>query len=250
MTSTTGRSAVCAEPNPGRPQQENSSPVSPLDNFAPDVPATGIPSSGLSTEAGGKPADSVDKSLPQPDVATEPDPALEALKAVQARTGPGRVGSRDRAAGTGRTVGRSKSARRMARGKNASRRGGYSGAGPDDRDPQSISTILDSYVNQRGWSRVLADARIFSDWGAIVGPDIAAHCAPVSLEQRELRVAAESTAWATQLRLLSASLLKLLADELGPESVTRIIVTGPAAPSWKHGRLSVRGARGPRDTYG
>ena len=32
--------------------------------------------------------------------------------------------------------------------------------------------------------------------------------------------------------------------------VTTLIVSGPITPSWKHGGYSVRGTRGPRDTYG
>jgi predicted nucleic acid-binding Zn ribbon protein len=130
------------------------------------------------------------------------------------------------------------------------KKGGYSGPAPDDTDPQLIGSLLQGYVSERGWERPLADARVFSDWPQLVGVDIAAHCTPTALRDGELRVSAESTAWATQLRLLSASVLKRLADELGPQTVRSVIFTGPAAPSWKHGAWSVRGARGPRDTYG
>jgi predicted nucleic acid-binding Zn ribbon protein len=45
-------------------------------------------------------------------------------------------------------------------------------------------------------------------------------------------------------------MLARIVAELGPDVVTRLVVTGPVAPSWKHGRFSVPGARGPRDTYG
>jgi predicted nucleic acid-binding Zn ribbon protein len=103
---------------------------------------------------------------------------------------------------------------------------------------------------ERGWDRQIAEARVFADWPALVGPEIASRCQPVSLREGELRLAAESTAWATQLRLLTGSLLARLAAELGPELVARIYVSGPVGPTWKHGPRSVRGARGPRDTYG
>ena len=53
-----------------------------------------------------------------------------------------------------------------------------------------------------------------------------------------------------QLRLLTGTLLARLAAELGPQVVTSIRISGPSGPSWKHGGFSVRGARGPRDTYG
>lgn len=129
-------------------------------------------------------------------------------------------------------------------------RGGYSGPAPDDTDPQPIGAVLQGYTADRGWQRPLAEARVFAEWAQLVGADIAAHCTPTVLRDGELRITAQSTAWATQLRLLSAALLARLVAELGPTTVTRILVSGPVGPSWKHGRFSVPGARGPRDTYG
>ncbi|PZS12681.1 MAG: hypothetical protein DLM57_18340 [Pseudonocardiales bacterium] len=132
----------------------------------------------------------------------------------------------------------------------AARRGGYSGPTPDDLDPQPVGRILAGYVEDRGWQLPLAQARVFADWAALVGDDIAAHSTPIGLRDGELKLSAESTAWATQLRLLTATLLARLVAELGPDVVTKLIITGPAGPSWKHGGYSVRGTRGPRDTYG
>jgi predicted nucleic acid-binding Zn ribbon protein len=45
-------------------------------------------------------------------------------------------------------------------------------------------------------------------------------------------------------------LVRRLNEELGHGTVTVIEVLGPNVPSWKKGRRSVRGGRGPRDTYG
>jgi predicted nucleic acid-binding Zn ribbon protein len=86
-------------------------------------------------------------------------------------------------------------------------------------------------------------------WAAIVGPQIAEHSTPVSFADGELVVAAASTAWATQLRMLAPTLVRQLAAELGDGTVTRVSVLGPSTPSWKRGALRVKG-RGPRDTYG
>ena len=130
------------------------------------------------------------------------------------------------------------------------RRGGYSGAGPDELDPQRIGGVLSGLFAERGWQRPVTEARVFADWPGLVGADVARHCTPAALRDGELRITAESTAWATQLRLMTSTLLARLVAELGPEVVTRISVTGPTGPSWKHGAWSVRGARGPRDTYG
>ncbi len=143
-------------------------------------------------------------------------------------------------------------ARRIRRENLAGRpRGGYSAPGPDPlHDPQPIGSLLAGYVEQRGWQRPLAEARVFAEWSVLVGPEVAAHSSPQSLHEGELRIAAESTAWATQLRLLAGQLLSRLVAELGPDIVAKLVITGPVGPSWKHGGRSVRGARGPRDTYG
>ena len=110
--------------------------------------------------------------------------------------------------------------------------------------------MLGGYLVDRGWERPIAQARVFTNWAEIVGTDVAAHCSPVALNDGELKVVAESTAWATQLRMLGATLLARVVAEVGPTVVSKIVVTGPTGPSWKHGKFSVRGARGPRDTYG
>ena len=65
-----------------------------------------------------------------------------------------------------------------------------------------------------------------------------------------LPVRADSTAWATQLRLLESSLMGRLAEEVGEGTVAELRVVGPGAPSWSRGRHRVQDGRGPRDTYG
>ena len=124
-----------------------------------------------------------------------------------------------------------------------------SGAHPDDRDPQLLGPTLDRLVAERGWQTDAAVGGVMGRWDSIVGPEVAAHATPVSYDDGELVVQADSTAWATQIRLLAPALLARLADDLGSGTVSSVTVRGPSGPSWKKGRLSVRG-RGPRDTYG
>jgi predicted nucleic acid-binding Zn ribbon protein len=126
---------------------------------------------------------------------------------------------------------------------------GYSGPGPDSRDPQPIGSVLDRLIKARGWQRPAAEATVFGAWERVVGPDVAQHSRPVKLQDGELTVEAESTAWATQLRLLAASLLRRIAAEVGHNVVRTLHIHGPAAPSWSRGHRRVPG-RGPRDTYG
>jgi predicted nucleic acid-binding Zn ribbon protein len=126
---------------------------------------------------------------------------------------------------------------------------GYSGPGPDPRDPQLFGAMLERLMRQRGWQKPKAEATVFGAWEKVVGEDIAKHSRPVKLDDGVLTVEAESTAWATQLRMLAGTLLKNIAGEVGHNVVTRLNIHGPAAPSWSRGPRRVQG-RGPRDTYG
>ncbi|GGM51238.1 hypothetical protein GCM10011608_40190 [Micromonospora sonchi] len=126
---------------------------------------------------------------------------------------------------------------------------GYSGPGPDPRDPQLLGAVLDRLVKARGWQQPAAEATVFGAWERVVGPEVAQHSRPVKLENGELTVEARSTAWATQLRLLAGSLLQQIARQVGHNVVRKLHIHGPAAPSWSRGPRRVRG-RGPRDTYG
>jgi len=141
-------------------------------------------------------------------------------------------------------------ARRVAGRRGESRRGGYSGPGPDPRDPQRFGTLVRRLVEDRGWESTTATATVLSNWAGVVGAELAARCQPVSLRDGELTLAAESTAWATQLRgVLLPTLMSRIRTELGPDVVTRIRVHGPTAPTWGTGPRRIAG-RGPRDTYG
>ncbi|GIJ08696.1 hypothetical protein Van01_19100 [Micromonospora andamanensis] len=126
---------------------------------------------------------------------------------------------------------------------------GYSGPGPDPRDPQPLGAVLNRLVKARGWQQPAAEATVFGAWERVVGSEVAQHSRPVKLENGELTVEARSTAWATQLRLLAGSLLQQIAREVGQNVVRKLHIHGPAAPSWSRGPRRVRG-RGPRDTYG
>jgi predicted nucleic acid-binding Zn ribbon protein len=104
-------------------------------------------------------------------------------------------------------------------------------------------------ADTRGWSPRVAEGAVFGQWAEVVGEDIAEHAVPTSLREGVLGVSAESTAWATQLRMVQAQLLAKIAAAVGDGVVTSLRITGPTAPSWRKGPRHVRG-RGPRDTYG
>jgi predicted nucleic acid-binding Zn ribbon protein len=184
-------------------------------------------------QAKGDPEQSVDQGPPAVDPDLHgPDLARAVLDAAKARRAEQRRGGR----------GQGDPSRRY-------RKRGYSGPGPDPRDPQPFGKLLEKLIAERGWQRPAAEATVFGDWEKVVGVDIAAHCRPVKLDDGELTIEAESTAWATQLRLLSGRIMAKIAAEVRPNPVKRLRVHGPAAPSWRHGPLRFRGP-GPRDTYG
>ena len=124
-----------------------------------------------------------------------------------------------------------------------------SGSGPDARDPLLVGEQLERLVADRGWEVDVAVGSVIGRWPQIVGPDIAEHVQPVSFESGVLTLRAVSTAWATQMQLLTSVLLGRLEQDVGAGTVTEIVVGGPSAPTWAKGRRRAPG-RGPRDTYG
>lgn len=125
-----------------------------------------------------------------------------------------------------------------------------SGARPDDRDPQLLENAMGRLIAQHGWELDLKVQGVFGRWAELVGDEVAAHCTPESFADGRLVVRTDSTAWATQLKLLAPTVVRRLNEELGHGTVTLIEVLGPHLPTWTKGRLSSRDGRGPRDTYG
>lgn len=148
------------------------------------------------------------------------------------------VGRGRRSAGAPRVAGRQKGGRRS-----------WSGPGPDARDPQLLGAAAQHVATTRGWSGRVAEGTVLGRWRAVVGEQIADHASPTALHDGVLSVTAESTAWATQLRMMQGQLLAKIAAAVGDGIVTTLKITGPVAPSWRKGPRRVAG-RGPRDTYG
>lgn len=158
--------------------------------------------------------------------------------------------ARAAARGQGKEVGQGRRKPATPRGTSAGRgRRRWSGPGPDARDPQPLGGVAQELAKTRGWSPRVAEGRVFAEWPAIVGEQIAGHAAPTVLRDGVLAVTAESTAWATQLRMVQAQLLAKIAAAVGDGVVTSLKITGPTAPSWRKGPRHISG-RGPRDTYG
>jgi len=120
-------------------------------------------------------------------------------------------------------------------------------------DPELISGVLSNLIADREWDSGLAEGNLFVHWKKIVGEEIAQHATPVSILDGTLTIQSSSTAWATQLQLMSNDLLTMIQKDATGVLIERIVFIGPHGhhgPSWKKGIRTIRNARGPRDTYG
>lgn len=128
-----------------------------------------------------------------------------------------------------------------------------SGAAPDERDPSLLGGSIKKFILNKGWDLQVATGKIQANWEEIVGPALAQHVHietfDLSGKQPRMVLRADSTAWATQVRLMTTTIAERIDQELGDGRNTEVTILGPTAPSWKHGLRSVPG-RGPRDTYG
>lgn len=125
-----------------------------------------------------------------------------------------------------------------------------SGSHPDERDPQLLEATLGRLIGDHGWELDLRMQGVFGRWTELVGEEVAAHCTPESFADGKLVVRTDSTAWATQLKLLAPTVVRRLNEQLGHGTVLLIDIVGPHLPTWKKGLRSARDGRGPRDTYG
>ena len=117
-------------------------------------------------------------------------------------------------------------------------------------------------VADNGWAGKLAVAGVVARWQTIVGDQIAEHCVIESFEAGRITLRASSSSWAQQLRLLQPTIEARIVEalRLGPGGRqaggistgdgVELRILGPAGPSWKRRGVGLRGARGPRDTYG
>ncbi len=140
--------------------------------------------------------------------------------------------------------------RRPPRGRRRVAGAPRTGTGPDGRDPQRFSSSISRLVTERGWQTPVAVGGVIGRWDQVVGAEVAAHCVPETFDESVLVVRTDSTAWATQMRMLAPTVLRRLSEELGAGVVARLEVRGPSGPSWRRGPRSAAGGRGPRDTYG
>lgn len=136
-----------------------------------------------------------------------------------------------------------------ARKRKKNRKEGASVPFADGRDPQGLADVIDGLTSKMGWTSPLARSGLLISWPAIVGVETAEHSSPQGIEDGVLTISCDSTAWATQLRLMRSQITTTIAQRFPDAGIESVRFEGPNAPSWKRGPRSIPG-RGPRDTYG
>ncbi|MFF8992531.1 DciA family protein [Streptomyces sp. NPDC014983] len=99
-------------------------------------------------------------------------------------------------------------ARRLKRRPHSLHRGG------DGRDPVGLGAALSRLMTERGWEAPVAGGSVLEHWDEIAspdfaGPDFARHVRAVAFDadSGRLDLLPDSTAWATQARLIAAKLV-------------------------------------------
>lgn len=116
-------------------------------------------------------------------------------------------------------------------------------------DPLALGDVLNKLIIDREWKTGIAEGTLFSSWSSIVGEQISDHTTPISLLDGVLTIRTSSTAWSTQLQLVAPDVLHTIQKSAPGALVDSLNILGPEGPTWKHGRRSIKGAQGPRDTY-
>lgn len=239
--------------NGGGPQKDHRADTVPPDTVPPDDRGRAVPRGGAEAAATlpdgaapGRPLAHTGSGLPESDTGSDlPDADTADMAAASAL-----ARAREAARAKGLRPGSRPLRRRRGQPGNTATGLADSGRdGRDGRDPSLLGDQMDRLVLDRGWKIDVAVGSVMGRWATIVGIEVAAHCTPVTFSDGVLTVRAESTAWATQLRLMSSSILGRLETEVGKDAVTELRVHGPGAPSWTRGPRKSTGP-GPRDTYG
>ena len=116
------------------------------------------------------------------------------------------------------------------------------------RDPMSIGSVVSRTISERGWAPFLSRESVIDQWEEIVGADVAGHTIP-EIDEDLITVRCDSSAWATNLRLMRHEILAEVLARFPDSGLEKISVAGPGVPNKIRGPRSVKW-RGPRDTYG
>jgi len=100
----------------------------------------------------------------------------------------------------------------------------------EGREPVGLGGALSALMASRAWETPMAGGGVLADWPTIA-PELAAHVTAVAhdAESGRLDLLPASPAWATQIRLTSASLIARIGRQVGPGVVRSVHVLPPGA---------------------
>ncbi|MDR1441236.1 MAG: DUF721 domain-containing protein [Bifidobacteriaceae bacterium] len=101
------------------------------------------------------------------------------------------------------------------------------------------SELVEELIAIEGWEADASVGGLLANWAEIVGPQVAAHCQVVGLEDGRLTVKADSSPWAAEIRLLTPQLRAAIDKHVGSGLVASITVLGPEAKAGPRRRFKV-----------
>src|SRR5690606_11366320 len=109
----------------------------------------------------------------------------------------------------------------------AAKKGATSVPYGEGREPKGLGEVVDNLTLKLGWNSSLAQGELLASWSELVGEETAARTTPVSIDNGVLTVSCDSTAWATQLRLMRTNLLTAIAQKYPDAGIQAIRFDGP-----------------------
>jgi predicted nucleic acid-binding Zn ribbon protein len=74
--------------------------------------------------------------------------------------------------------------------------------------PQPVGDLVASFLDRSGLGPRVAAATVLTEWGSLVGPQIAAVTSATGLQDDTLFVAVANSAWMMELNLMKGALIK------------------------------------------
>lgn len=93
-----------------------------------------------------------------------------------------------------------------------------------DKTPQTLQTVLNKIIEEKGWDDQLAFSKIEAMWSEIVGEKIAGVVLVKSLIRGRLTLETESSTWRTEMTLRKDQIKEKINSLLNKELVEEIVI--------------------------
>ncbi|MBL8000028.1 MAG: DUF721 domain-containing protein [Candidatus Kapabacteria bacterium] len=93
-----------------------------------------------------------------------------------------------------------------------------------NNNAQSIGSILNQYLRERGLEHIIKEAQVPDLWDEIIGEHAAKHARIHTFENKELVVDVTSPVWRMELRHRADSIKDKINARLGGETIRSIII--------------------------